>query len=94
MENTFFELVDPKKLEYNHKKVLKFWLEKDKFILFRNRISVDQYLAVDVKGRQFYPFGMCRESNSNNYIEYKTPSAYYLTTEEARAIVKYIDNLK
>lgn len=94
MENTLFELVDEDKLEHNHKEVLSFWLNKDKFILFRNSISVDNYLAIDKNGRQFYPFAECRESNSDNYIKYRSPSAYYLTTKEARAIVKYIDEMK
>lgn len=93
IERTYFEEVDENKLQHNHAKVLSFWLNKDRFILFRDRISVDHYLAIDVKGQQFYLFGKCRESNSDGYIEHRDESAYYITTEEARAIVKYIDDI-
>lgn len=93
IQGTHFEEVDETKLQHNHAKVLSFWLNKDRFILFRNSISVDHYLAIDVKGHQFYLFGKCRESNSDDYIEYRDGSAYYITTEQARAIVKYIDDM-
>lgn len=85
----FFVPVDRGELQYNHAEKLKFWLDEGKFELFRNRISVDNYLAITKDGRQFYPFAMCRESNSDNYTG-GTPTAYYLTTEDAQAIVDYI----
>jgi hypothetical protein len=87
-----FKILDENELQYNHRERLSFWLDKSRFVLFRGNILVDNYLAIDVNGSQFYPFAMCREYNSENYVS-GHQSAYYLTTEEARSIVKYIDNL-
>ena len=91
LDNVGFVLVTKEDLQYNHARRLSFWLTED-FVLFRNKISVDNYLAIDVrKGwSQFYPFAMCRESSSNDYMS-GSPTAYYLTAEQAKAIVEYIE---
>lgn len=88
IENTYFVKVDKDGLQFNHADKLSYWLGDD-FELFRDRISVDNYLAIQKDRRQFYPFAMCREATSDNYMNSK--SAYYITLDEAKAIVKYME---
>lgn len=81
-------------LKYNHGEKLRFWLDEDRFMLFRNRISVDNYVALDIqRGRnQFLPFSMCRESHSDNYTGRE--GSYYLTLDEAKALVEAMEIIR
>lgn len=81
-----FEHVRKEDFEHNHAEKLKHWLDSE-FLLFRHSISVDHYLAFDLTRRgdgQFLPISMCREYNSDNYINRE--GTYYLTLRQINAI--------
>ena len=43
----FIEVIPP--LQFNYEKELSFWLDKDRFILFRSNFNVDNYIAIDIQ---------------------------------------------
>lgn len=95
MSDAMFVPVVKDELQHNHAERLWFWLETDRFMLFRNRVSVDNYVALDIQRgfNQFLPFSMARESGSDNYVEnYK--GAYYLTLEQTKALVEAMEIIR
>ena len=89
----FIEVIPP--LQFNYEKELSFWLDKDRFILFRSNFNVDNYIAIDIqKGKdQFLPFAKCRENMSGNYIESRK-YPYYLTLKQIKKIVEVMQIVK
>lgn len=85
------EPVDFENLEHNHNEELRFH-NAETALLFRNRISVDNYLVFEFdRGRnQVMTFGCVREAHSDNYQESKE-TCYYLTFKQMQAVTKCME---
>ncbi len=98
MQSVGYQLTSKKDLENNFAHVLRHWLN-DEFLLFRAEILVDQYVAFDLTrrgssgGGQMKPITMCREANSDNYIDREYGSSY-LTGRELAAFVEVLKTIE
>ena len=98
MESAGYQIISKKDLEHNYANILRHWLN-DEFLLFREEISVDQYVAFDLTkrgsggGGQMKPMSMCREANSENYIDREYGSSY-LTGRELAAFAEVLKTIE
>lgn len=90
----FYE-VKEENCEYNHYDKLRYYIESDEDLLFRNSISIDQYIMFNfgIYGPQVRAFGKARESYNEDYdsTEYK---GSYMSIKDVQAIAKVLDVLE
>lgn len=93
MSDARYDRVAPEVLEHNYADALSHWLS-DEFLLYRGKISVDNYVAFDLTRRgssgQMLPISMCRKANSNNYDKRRHGSGY-MTGVELSAFIEVLN---